>query len=1272
LQATLLGLSVAIILALVAALVGPHFVDWTQYRARFETEATRLAGVPVRIGGPIDVRLLPTPTLTLGRVEIGSATQPQAKAREVHTELALGSLMRGAFQASELRVAGPEVSLGVTANGSVEWPAIRAGFDPDQFLIDKVSIEDGRIALLDGASGIETTLERFWFKGDLRSLVGPAKGEGGFVQAGERYGYRLAASRVGDDGSIKLRLGLDPADRPLSIEADGALRLEENSPRFDGTLTLARPAAVAGTDGRGNVAVPWRATAKVKAAPTHALLEQLEYSYGPEARAIKLTGTAEFRFGKSPRFEGVLSARQADLDRALALSEGSSRLPLAVLKAFIEPLTSSYRPPFPVRLGIGVDALTLAGGTLQNVRGDIKLDHDSWDVETLEFRAPGFAQVRLSGTVARATQGVTFKGPAQIEATDPKAFVAWLEGRSDPAQRQAGLLRAAGDLTVGPQQFAVDRLKFEFDRKTIEGRIAYAGADGPRPPRLDADLKAAELDVDGVFAFARAALDGSAIERPREVALTVDIGRANVGGVDVKGVSGTFKLDPAGVTFDKVRIADLAEAAFSLNGRMEGALDAPRGTVTFDVDARGLDGTIALLAKYLPEAAEPMRHAASRIVPLKARATIGIEPVSSTDPRGNSKVKLDLEGSGGALRTKIAAEAAGDVGALALPVFRLDGQVSATDGTALAALLGLDRVVTVDKRQGTLSISVRSAAGSDARVDARFNAGGLAATANGTARLFHADGLATALDMTVQAADASPLRRGVVAQPPTLLPVALRAKLNASANELALENLSGVVGGAPVRGNLKLGLGAAKRIDGKIETDSADLGALVAIAAGMPRSPARADTPVWAGEPFGDSALTDYSGRIEFTAVRATLAPNLIGRQVRGAVRLAPGEVAIEEVEGTLAGGRASGQLVLRRNADGLGARGRIALTGADAATLLPGEGKPPVTGRVALQAEVEGSGLSPASLIGSLAGTGTITLEDAQISGLDPKAFNAAISAVDRGLAVDAPRIRDIVSTVLDGGRLAVPRLDAPLTINSGQVRIAPTLVLGQGADLGLSASADLADASIDVRLTLSGPMITEGTSAIRPEIPVALKGPYAAPKRTIDVSALSGWLMLRSVERQAKQIDSIEAERREVERRDAERREVERLAAEKRDADRREAERREAERRDAEAKATTSTVPAALPVPAPIMEEPPAAVTPPPRVVRPNVPARAPVAAAEPAPALPPPMNIGPAPGAAKSTRLPRPPGAATAQNPQAHPANPPPVAPRSALDTFLGIQR
>ncbi len=52
-QTTLLGIAIAIILALVTALVGPLFIDWNRYRGPFEAEASRLTGLQVRIAGPI-------------------------------------------------------------------------------------------------------------------------------------------------------------------------------------------------------------------------------------------------------------------------------------------------------------------------------------------------------------------------------------------------------------------------------------------------------------------------------------------------------------------------------------------------------------------------------------------------------------------------------------------------------------------------------------------------------------------------------------------------------------------------------------------------------------------------------------------------------------------------------------------------------------------------------------------------------------------------------------------------------------------------------------------------------------------------------------------------------------------------------------------------------------------------------------------------------------------------------------------------------------------
>ena len=59
LQTTLLGLAIAIILALVTALVGPLLIDWGSHRSVFETEASRLIGVNVRVAGAIEARSSP-------------------------------------------------------------------------------------------------------------------------------------------------------------------------------------------------------------------------------------------------------------------------------------------------------------------------------------------------------------------------------------------------------------------------------------------------------------------------------------------------------------------------------------------------------------------------------------------------------------------------------------------------------------------------------------------------------------------------------------------------------------------------------------------------------------------------------------------------------------------------------------------------------------------------------------------------------------------------------------------------------------------------------------------------------------------------------------------------------------------------------------------------------------------------------------------------------------------------------------------------------------
>ncbi len=133
LQNTLLGLAIAIILALVAALVGPLLIDWGSHRSLFEAEASRLIGVDVRVTGAIEARLLPTPSLTLHDIAIGSSGDDQIRARSLGFEFALGPLMRGEWQAAEVHLAGAAAARSAsTRPATLQAPNLADQFQPGQ------------------------------------------------------------------------------------------------------------------------------------------------------------------------------------------------------------------------------------------------------------------------------------------------------------------------------------------------------------------------------------------------------------------------------------------------------------------------------------------------------------------------------------------------------------------------------------------------------------------------------------------------------------------------------------------------------------------------------------------------------------------------------------------------------------------------------------------------------------------------------------------------------------------------------------------------------------------------------------------------------------------------------------------------------------------------------------------------------------------------------------------------------------------------------------
>jgi len=1132
LQTTLLGLAIAIIVALVMALVGPLLIDWGNHRSLFEAEAGRLIGVNVHVGGAIDVRLLPSPRLTLRDIAIGDGNDT-IRARSLGVEFALGPLMRGEWRAAEMHFAGPQLSLGLDASGQIRAPNLAVAFRPDELSVDRLSIEDGTVTLTNAANGASVALERVWFNGEARSLVGPVKGEGAVTIAGRLYPYRVATGRLSEEGALKLHVNIDPVEHPLSIETDGTLVFASGQPRFDGALSLSRPVAIdaRGATRPGQVLTrPWRVSGKVKATGQSALMENVEFQYGSEEQGLKLTGVADFKFGAHPRFNAVVSGRQIDVDRAGG--EGARQPPAATIRSLGELGAAAFRTALPVKIGVGIDQVTLGGNSIQNLRGDISNTADGWNLEQLEFRAPGTTHVRLSGRLAVGAGSVTFSGPAEIDVSDPRMLAAWLEGRSEVPQGELRTMSLRGDVTLAGDKIAIEAIKAEFDRKPVIGRFAYFFSSGKRPARLDAELKAPQFDIDAALAFGKALLAGSTVERPREMSLAADIGRATFAGIEARDARAHIKVDANGLQLDRLSVDDFAGGSFTASGRVETGGHAPRGTLSLDFEAKQAATIADIAGKFAPKSAAPVINLLDQVGHAKLHATLdvaGNDKSSGNAPHlalaGETIANFAVVGDLDEMRIDARARVRGDWTKPSAADVHIDGTIDTPQGVALITRMSLDRIVAAGSGPGQLKIQLAGSANNDMTFEIRLSADGLSAQASGRGRFFDEQGAKVAVALRVAEADLRPLRPGAEIGGTGSLPLRMTSHVAIVSGAITFDDIDAKLAGSSIRGRLSVESASPHRIDGRLEADEADVSALVARGIGLqPKTSTMGSVWTWSSEPFGAGVFGKFSGKVAVKIGRANVLPQLTARELNAILRFSKNELTLENATGDLAGGRFSGRVTFYHNEDGLTARAKISVTDANAATLLLSTANSPFIGLLGFTAEIEGTGLSPVALVGSLKGSGKIALGKGQIAGLDPRAFDAVTRAVDQGLPIESARIFDLVSKSLESGQLLIKRAESVIEITAGQLRFSNVSVESKDAALSVTGTLDLTDGSIDSRLVLSGP--AQATSA-PPKIFIALKGPLTAPSRSTDVSVLTGWLTLRAVESQTKQLRTIESVR-------------------------------------------------------------------------------------------------------------------------------------------------
>jgi len=1115
-----IGIGTALILALLTALIGPFFVDWGAHRLAFEAEAARIVGMPVKVLGDVDARLLPSPRIRLGDVVVGDLEHPFARMARFDLDVEVTPLIKGEVRVGELRLERPEVELTVGADGRI---AGMGGATPIAAVVERAEIVDGRLTLADGRTGQGVAFDRISATGTAASLDGPWKLDGRAAREGAGFAFHLQAGRnAAAEWGFRIAATLD--DDPTSAVLD--LRFaDESRLRATGTISAERRPAEAGNGTTAGAA--WRANAGIEATLDGVEARDLVLALGPEAREVRLSGGGRWRFGRTAEVEAALSARQIDLDRSIGTGEERGGDPATAIGALLSGV-GVLRDRLPTgRLTLEVQNATLGGGTIQDIALEARTVGGEVRVERFAARAPGRTTIALSGRLGRA-ETIGFTGHGEITSNQPEDLAAWWSGR--PAgDDHFDVVSLAGDVSLGRDEMRGEGLRLALGRAEARGWFDWTVTRGTR-----LGLTAERLELDQIGRLGRLfGIGGLAGAMVATGALEVDLdARAVVlPGAVAKDVGLGARVSRDRVALSRLAVGDLAGATLSGSGAIADPLGTPRGGIDVAVTAPRPAVAIRALAGLVagPEAAETAGRIGAALGPLDVRARIS----GSNGGDGASDLALHVDG-----------RAAGWPGAL-------DGRFSGRLDDWRAGRITLEGALFGDgpMKPATARVTVAGTAGEG--LSTSLAASGAAGRGSLDGRVsFPATGTAKIEQKAVLTlADASGLAALAgrpIAAFERRVPVSVSAQFAGDWPKLAVSALSGKVGATSLDGEGTLDLGRRPAaLAGRLHLDrlEAAMAADVLIGGGASGGLVP-EEGVWASAALEPPLLADLA-----TADLATTIDRLdLGDSDGAALGHATGRVAFSSAEtriegfaAELAGGRLGGEMRVSRAAGAatrLSGRATLAEIGLDALPWKIGAA-PALTGRVGGELSFETSGRSAAALVAGLAGTGRLVVDDGRVGGLALGAFEAVAQAADAPGAPDETAVAGGFAAAVGGGGWSFGRVEAPVALDGGVLRIGRTAIEAAGARLTGRGSLDLGHETLEGEGTFEpvGPTAAAIETAVtrsRPSVVVAVAGPIAAPAGRYDTRVLAAHLALARVEAE---IARSEARQRELEKARAER---------------------------------------------------------------------------------------------------------------------------------------
>lgn len=522
-------IGVAVVLALLGAIVivGPSFVDSNALKREITAQARAATGRDLTIGGNLEIRIFPAPALTANNVSLSNAAGTESadmvSLKAVEVRVALMPLLSGQVQVQRIRLLSPVVNIEKFADGrtnlelkpegQIEPPAVVAdGGAPSQngpaqvqsagldIRLDNFEVVDGLVVYRDAATGAVERVEDIDATLRAGSLNGPFEAQGQARVRGVPLAFEVSLGQIIEQRTVPVNAILN-APGGARIQVTGAVLGLEAEPHFKGKIkasgdNLAQLIdAVSAPESAPNLLDQnFALDSEIDASATSVALSELEVQLGK----ARTTGNVAVALGDGVEFDVQLKAARIDVD---AMLEAVGKRPQRAANApqgadAVAAGTAASIAPTPPKNGaqatdpaqtfafpkgvrgtvqVTVDAVTVNGGLVSDVRLAAELADGELALSQLQAMAPGVTDVALFGFL-RPKNGVpSFEGDVEVVSADPSSLTDWI-GVKLPAGVAGRVKRVTykSKVVADTNQVVVSALQITADKSKLTGGVTLA------------------------------------------------------------------------------------------------------------------------------------------------------------------------------------------------------------------------------------------------------------------------------------------------------------------------------------------------------------------------------------------------------------------------------------------------------------------------------------------------------------------------------------------------------------------------------------------------------------------------------------------------------------------------------------------------------------------------------------------------------------------------------------------------------------------------------